>query len=199
MPFETIYNEKDLLSRVAQDDRNAFGQLYSHYYALVQKYISLFEPSRESLGELTQDVFVRIWEKRALLQNVDSFRNYVFLVTRNLVLNYIKALKIRRKLSELGSAGEAEVGEDTETIVQFRQYYQLFLEAVVEMPAGMRNVLKMNVEQGLSLDEIAGKMAISKAGVKKQLLKAKAFVRQYLRDHGELSLLLFVFLSLFEP
>jgi RNA polymerase sigma factor (sigma-70 family) len=198
VPFETIYNEKELLSRVAQDDRGAFGQLYGHYYPLVQKYISLFEPSKESLGELTQDVFVRLWEKRALLRNIDSFRSYLFLVTRNLVLNYIKALKIQRKLSELGPSAEAAMGEDTETIVQYKQYYQVFLEAVVHMPTGMRNVLKMNVERGLSLDEIAGELGISKAGVKRQLLKAKAFVRQYLRDHAEWSVFLFVFLSLFE-
>ena len=198
MPLEALHNEKELLSRVAGGDRQAFTRLYTEYYPLVQQYVALFEPSKDSREELTQDIFVRIWDKRALLADVDSFRNYLFLTTRNFVLNYIKAMKMQRKFSELDASGETEAGEDTEKEFQFKQCYQLFLEALGKMPRGMHNVLKMSVEQGLSLDEIAGALKISKAGVKKQLVKAKAFVREYLREHAELSLLLFIFLSLFK-
>ena len=50
----------------------------------------------------------------------------------------------------------------------------------------------------LTLDEIAVELKITRAGVKKQLYAATAFVRQYLQEHGEITALLFVFLSLFE-
>jgi RNA polymerase sigma factor (sigma-70 family) len=196
--FEAIHNERELLLQVAQGDRHAFTQVYTHYYGQVWKHISLFEPSKNGREELAQDVFVRIWDKRALLAGVDSFKDYLFLVTRNFVLNYIKALKMQRSFSGLEASREEEAGEDTEKHLQFKQYYQLFLEAMREMPKGMGNVLKMSIDQGLTSDEIAAQLRVSRAAVKKQLVKAKAFVRQYLRDHGELSILLVAFLSLFE-
>jgi RNA polymerase sigma-70 factor (ECF subfamily) len=56
----------------------------------------------------------------------------------------------------------------------------------------------MSIDDGKSLDEIAEELNISRAGVKKQLYAATAFVRQYLQEHGEMTVLLFVFLSLFE-
>src|ERR1700754_375057 len=98
---EGIHNEKELLLQIAQGDRNAFKVLYTAYFPHVQQYVSLFESGRESLDELTQDVFVRIWEKRARLAGVESFKGYVFLITRNVVFNFIRALKIRQKVQEL--------------------------------------------------------------------------------------------------
>jgi RNA polymerase sigma factor (sigma-70 family) len=198
VPFDAIYNEKELLLRVAQGDRHAFEILYTYYYGQVWKQVSLFEPSKNGRDELAQGVFVRIWDKRVRLAGVDSFKDYLFLVTRNFVLNYIKALKLQRSFSMLDVSEETAAEDDTEKHLQFKQYYQLFLEAMREMPKGMGHVLKMSIDEGFSTDEIAVQLKVSRAAVKKQLVKAKAFVRKYVRDHGELSVLLIAFLGLFE-
>jgi len=198
VPFEVTHNEKELLRQVAQGDRVAFRVLYKNYFPLVQRYVSLFEPSKASLDELTQDVFVRIWDKRSRLGDVDSFKNYLFMVSRNVVFNFIRALKVRRRVKELDDSLETSGSNDPESEVLFKQYYQIALEAVDKLPPGRRKVLKMSIDDGLSLDEIALELNISRSGVKKQLYAATAFVRQYLQDRGEISLLLFVTLSLFE-
>jgi RNA polymerase sigma-70 factor (ECF subfamily) len=88
--------------------------------------------------------------------------------------------------------------DDLEKEILFRQYYRIAQEAMEKLPPGRRKVLKMSVDDGLSLDEIAEELNISRAGVKKQLYAATAFVRQYLQEHGEMTVVLFLFLSLFE-
>ena len=196
LPLRVIHNEPQLLKQIAGGDRTAFQTLYGAYYESVRKYIVLFEPRQNNLDELTQDVFVRIWEKREKLENVQSFKNYLFLLTRHVVFNYIRALKVHR-LRDLEDGGEP-VGGNLEDELLFRQYYSLAMEAIEKLPEGRRKVLKMTIDQGLSLDEIAAALHITKAGVKKQLYAATAYVRQYLRDNGEISVLLLVFLSLFE-
>lgn len=201
MPFDIIHNEKELLGQIAQGDRDAFSDLYKYYFSYVQRYIALFEPSGDSLDELTQDVFVRIWEKRSKLAGVNSFKNYLFLVTRNVVFNYIRALKVlkvNRQLGVSGSVEEVSAGNDPESELLFKQYYHIALEAMDKLPEGRRKILKMSIDQCLSLDEIATELNISRAGVKKQLYAATAFVRQYLEEHGKMSFLLFVFISLLE-
>ena len=198
MPLENTYNEKDLLARIAGGDRDAFKGLYSTYFSQVERYVILFEPSKRYLDELTQDVFVRIWEKRGRLSDVESFKDYLFLVSRNVVFNYIRSQKVRQKLRDLDDTAETSAESDLEKDYLFKQYYQLAMEAIDQLPAGRQKILKMSVDQGLTLDEIAAELNISRSGVKKQLYTATAFVRQYLRDHGELRVLLFVFISLFE-
>jgi RNA polymerase sigma-70 factor (family 1) len=195
--FEGIHNEKQLLTQVSQGDRQAFQVLYKACYPLIQRYILLFEPSPNILDELTQDVFVRIWEKRHRLEAVESFKGYLFLVTRNVVFNFIRALKVRQKVKELDESS-GPPANDLESELLFKQYYEIALEAMNKLPPGRRKVLKMSIDDGLSLDEIATELKISRSGVKKQLYAATAYVRQYLQEHGEITLALIIFLSLFE-
>lgn len=197
MPFDGIHNEKELLLQVAHGDREAFKILYTACYPQVQRYISLFEPAADTRDELAQDVFVRIWEKRSRLGQVESFKGYLFLITRNVVLNFIRALKVRQKMRELDESTDPGTN-DLEKELLFKQYYTIALQAMEKLPAGRRKVLKMSIDDGLSLDEIATELQITRAGVKKQLYAATAFVRQYLQEHGEITLALCVFLSLFE-
>ncbi len=198
MPFDVIHNENELLQKIAQGDRAAFRVIYTHYFSLVQQYIALFEPSRTNLEELTQDVFVRVWEKRMRLESVESFRGYLFIVTRNLVYNYFRAMKVGYRIINLEDSSEMVATADPENDLLFKQYYRMAQEAIEKLPVGRRKVLKMSIDEGLTLDEIASRLNISRSGVKKQLYAATAFVRQYLQENGEISMLLFVFLSLFE-
>ncbi|HVS96323.1 MAG TPA: sigma-70 family RNA polymerase sigma factor [Puia sp.] len=195
--MDGIHNEKQVLQLVSRGDRPAFQQLYTAYFGHVQRYIFLFEPSGDSLDELTQDVFIRIWEKRSHLATVDSFKDYLFFITRNVVFNYLRSLKIRQKMAVLDGSPGTGVYE-TENQFLFKQYYHIVVEAMDKLPAGRRKILKMSIDDGLSLDEIAAQLNISRAGVKKQLYAATAFVRKYLQEHGEITVLLFVFLSIFE-
>jgi RNA polymerase sigma-70 factor (ECF subfamily) len=82
--------------------------------------------------------------------------------------------------------------------VLYKQYYHIAAEGMDKLTPRRREIMKMRIEQGLSLDEIAMQLSITRAAVKKQLYEATAFVRQYLMDHAEISVLLFVFLSLFD-
>jgi RNA polymerase sigma factor (sigma-70 family) len=197
MEIGGIYNEKELLLQVSQGDREAFRVLYTAFYPHVQRYIGLFEPSGGVLDELAQDVFVRIWDKRVRLAEVETFKGYLFLVTRNVVFNFIRALKVRRKVRELDEAAGVEA-ESMEKELLFKQYYRMVLGAMAKLPPGRRKILKMSIDEGLSLDEIAVRLGITRSGVKKQLYAATAFVRQYLQEHGEITLALLIFLSLIE-
>jgi len=198
--FKNIHNEKELLLKIADGDRDAFKDLYGHYFPIVQGYVMLFEPTKAFLDELTQDIFIKIWDKRDKLAGVESFKSYLFLMTRNTIFNYFRSRKVHQRTRELGESDEAsETGvDDPENRLLYKQLYNIAAEAIEKLPEGRRKILKMSIDRGLSLDEIAAELNISRSGVKKQLYAGTAFVRQYLQDHGEMSLLLFVFLSLFD-
>jgi len=196
--IDIIYNEKDILRRVADADRDAFRQLYGHYFKVVQQYVKLFVPSKDNLEELTQDVFIKMWEKRERLATVDSFKDYLFIVSRNTVFNYFRSLKMQQQTRELEEGMEASPMHQAEHDVLYKQYYHIAAEGMDKLSPRRKEILKMRIERGLSLDEIAGQLSITRAAVKKQLYEAMAFVRQYLLEHAEISILLFVFLSLFE-
>lgn len=196
--MEHFHNEQEILKQVAADSRRAFKELYEHYYSVVQQYVKLFSPDQDKLDELTQDVFVRVWEKREKLVQVDSFRHYLFGITRNQVLNYIRSLRMQQRLRDMQQAPDELLTEDTDHKILYSQYYQMAVAAIDLLPAGRKKVLRMSIEEGLTLDEIAERLNISKSGVKQQLYAGMSFVRQYLLEHAGISSCLFLFLALIE-
>ena len=64
---------------------------------------------------------------------------------------------------------------DLENELLFKQYYAMAMEAMEKLPPGRRKVLKMSIDEGLTLDEIAARLGITRSGVKKQLVCGHGF------------------------
>jgi len=180
------YDEKTLLMQVAAGDRKAFTELYSSYVNNVYRYIFLFTKSKEETEEIMQDVFVKIWEKREKLAEVESFKNYLFRAAKNKLISEVRHLQVRhRVLSEI-KRSRVGVHETTNYEVDYKVYYQVVQKAIEKLPPKRKLIFRLNTENGLSHDEIADQLKVSKSFVKNQLYKAYDFVRQYLSKHGEL-------------
>ena len=188
------YDEKALLAQAATGDRKAFTQLYSAQIDNVYNYIFLFTKSKEETEEILQDVFVRIWEKRENLKKVDSFKNYLYKAAKNKLISQMRHLQIRyRVLSEI-KRNKAAIQPTTNDEVDYKEYYRVVQMAIEKLPPKRKLIFRLNTENGLSHDEIAEQLQISKSVVKNQLYKAYDFVRQYLSKHGEISFPLLILL-----
>ncbi|HVU94343.1 MAG TPA: RNA polymerase sigma-70 factor [Puia sp.] len=194
------YEEKQLLRALTTGDRPAYTALYSRYLDSLFQYIFLFTGEKETAEEITQDVFLKIWEKRATLGELDSFKAYLFRAAKNQLINYINREKIRiRVTGRLGQrADTAPNNQDTAHQVDFRQAQALLREAIRALPPRRKQVFLLSTEENLSLDEIAARMGISKNVVKKQLYDAYGNVRDYLAEHGELSFYLILLMTLLQ-
>ena len=184
------YNEKMLLQLIAAGDRQAFTILYQQHLQNVYKFVYFFTNSTEETNEIIQEVFVKMWEKREKLNNVESFRNYLLTAARNRVRHKIRHLQVHQRVfAELRRTKEY-ASENTANEVAYREYYRVVKEAIDKLPPKRQLIFRMNIENGLSLDDIAEKLGISKSVVKNQLYKGLDFVRKYLAKHGEISYLL---------
>ncbi|MDP4286224.1 MAG: RNA polymerase sigma-70 factor [Bacteroidota bacterium] len=200
MPIAAKYNEKELLAMVATGNRQAFTQLYTTHLNNLYRYIFLFTKSKEETEEILQEIFIKMWENREKLHDVDSVKNYLFRCAKNKLLDKIRHFQIRQRvLSEIKRTKNIS---ETTTMDQcaYREYYQLVQQAVEKLPPKRKLIFRLNIENGLSQDEIAQKLNISKSVVQKQVYSASHFVREYLFKHGEISFPILVavfFLSAF--
>jgi RNA polymerase sigma-70 factor (family 1) len=190
MLLAAINEEKALLVRVADGDRQAFGLLYSNYLSSLYRYIFLFTKSKEETEEILQDIFVRIWEHREKLLEVESFRNYLFRFAKNKLLDKFRHLQIRLAvLAEIRRSRNFS-GSFTSDECDYREYYRIVQQAIEKLPRRRKLIFRLNIENGFSQDEIARELKISKSVVQKQIYRATNFVRNYLFEHGEISFLL---------
>lgn len=187
--------EKALLVSCSKGDRQAYTLLYTRYVSLLCRYLFLFTRSKEDSEEIVQDVFVKIWERKEKLVTVQSFRPYVFKMAKNQLLDLIRRKETETKMLDYLRPVTEESGEYSDAI--YNQYHQIAHEAKSLLPQKRKRIFEMKTEEGLSLDEIAESLSISKTVVKKQLYTATDFVREYLRKHAEMTTELVIFLYVF--
>ncbi|MDP4131060.1 MAG: RNA polymerase sigma-70 factor [Bacteroidota bacterium] len=182
--------EKDWLCQAADGDRHAFTNLYTRYLDSLYQYVFLFTRSAYSTEEIVQDVFVRIWEHRESLREVESFKSYLFRAAKNRVIDYVRSQEVvERALSRLLADKKADP-ETPDEAFDYKVYYHIVQEAIGQLSPRKQEIFRLSTEKGLSHDEIAAELDISKSSVKNQLYKSFEFIREYLNRKGGLSFVL---------
>jgi len=142
--------------------------------------------------EITQDVFLHLWEKRDELKAVKKFGVWLHVIARNMVIS-----STREKLRALAGGYQEFNNEDAamETLlvpdrqVEYKESYQLLLKGIELLPKQRRQVFKMSRLEGLSNIEIAEKLQMHPVTVSQYMAKAIVFLKAYLHDHtGDLIL-----------
>ncbi|MBS1566088.1 MAG: RNA polymerase sigma-70 factor [Bacteroidetes bacterium] len=194
-----VLTEQELLQQAAAGNRNAFAQLYTGWIDPVYNYIFLFTRSSETTEDLVQEIFVKVWEHRERLAALQSFKAYLFRIAKNDLIDYVRHQQVKHKVLQNIERQAAVAHTDTEQQVVYADYYNMAREAIDRLPEKRKLIFRLSTEEGLSYDEIASRLDISKSVVKKQLYAAFDFVRQYLYQQGELSLSVLLVLLLLFP
>ncbi len=126
-----------------------------------------------------------------MLTGIDKIEYYLQRMARNQLMDFIKLQRIQQKHeSRVATMPIAE--KETEDFLQLKEYHQMAKEAISKLPERRRYLLHLSMVDGYSLDEIVAKTTLSKAVVKKQLFKANAFLRAYLKKNGDMIILAFI-------
>ena len=84
-----LYNmkEEELIEQVKKGNNIAFAALYDYYWQRVYNFTKLYVTSSDSISEIVQDVFVKFWESRHLLDSNRKVEGFLFIITRNIIFN----------------------------------------------------------------------------------------------------------------
>ena len=174
----TPYDDKTLLSQVAQSDQPSFTRLVDQYWNDVYSHALAYTKSSPRAQEITQDVFLRIWRTRERLLEVENFRNYLFILSRNHIVS-----AMRKKLEETEAIDPLETAEsdlNPDEQLQYKEIYAAIHETIEKLPPARRAVFKMSRLEGLTYEEIASRMNISRNTVKDHIVQALIFLRSHL-------------------
>lgn len=196
--------EKELLLRVSEGDEAAFTLLFNAFHQRLGAYVFRLTESPTLTQEIVQDVFVRIWLKRAFMSGVGNFNAYLFTAARNHTFNCLKKIArqrsgqarledslqaISRQTVPDGAPGEADPAEG---------YRDLLDRAIERLPGQQQKVYVLHRRQGLSHAEIAHRLNLSVETVKKHMSLALKSIRNdlFLSDRQADMLILILTTSL---
>jgi RNA polymerase sigma factor (sigma-70 family) len=88
--------EHSLLVLIAEGNEKAFRMLFKNHRAKLFNYIFKLTKSRVAAEEIVMDVFLKLWEGRSLLSELDNFNAFLFAIARNKAYDFLrKAYKDR--------------------------------------------------------------------------------------------------------
>ncbi|WP_018625884.1 RNA polymerase sigma factor [Niabella aurantiaca] len=171
-------DEVILLRRLSENDEQAFVALYKKYQPKLSRFLYPFA-NADDAPEIVQDIFLKIWEKRASLICIRSFEQYLYRMAKNRLLDLQKSNKARQQ-RETGTPYNNRVQEDGFQQTEYKEVYTNALKAISELSERQQRIYQLRIFEDKTLDEISEQLAISKAVTIKQLYLATRFVRQKL-------------------
>ena len=176
-----------LMQRIVARDQEAFAILFARYQVQVTENLRWVTRDPVAADDLTQEVFLRVWNRADQWSGQGSFRGWLFRIARNLSLNQLRSQSRRREQPlEMPSLYDEEDEEqpvpgwmiDRAALgpdVQLERAEQRrILQALIDaLPEEKREVFQMVYEDEVALREVAERLAIPEGTVKSRLFHAR--------------------------
>ena len=180
-PFSLTPTGESDVALAAAGDRRSFERLYRGNVSRVYSLCARMVNDRARAEELTQDVFVRAWDKLHLFRGESSFSTWLHRMAVNLVLNARKSEgRLRSKFEE----SDDELGLDalpSHSSSMIGAGEMLDIEAAIaKLPPGARKVFVLHDVEGFKHEEIAEQLGVTTGATKAQLHRARLLLRQSL-------------------
>ena len=169
---------------IREGNRKAFEKLFKEYAPKIYHFSLSYVHNNTDSEELVQDVFLKIWEKRQLLEKGGNLNAFIYKVAINTIYDFI-----RRKNVEHAFKDFVEARSETSTNNTWHEV--IFNEMIERFPEQRKKIFKMNKLEGLTNDEIAKKMGLSKRTVENQLYRAVVFLKEHLKNESITAILFF--------
>lgn len=174
-------NDQALYIRLKEGDEHAFKALFQKYYSAMCQFAYQFLKDSDMAEETVQELFVRLWEKRATLNIELSVNHYLFRSVRNQCLNQLQHQKIKQQYASR-MLENAEQETDWQPFYLEMDLMERIEKSIDSMPPKRQEIFRLSREQGLKYKEIADKLNISIKTVEAQMGLALKYLRDDLKD-----------------
>jgi RNA polymerase sigma-70 factor (ECF subfamily) len=172
--------EKELLLLVSMGDEQAFSRLYHQTNAVIYKAAITYVKDPQIAREIIQVVYIKIWDRRDRLIQVQYPDDYFYILVRNTIFDHFRKIAVEhRRLASIRQQSP-EYQDQVMASLQEREGRRLLRQIVDHLPSRQRQVYLLASEEEMSYDEIAANMRISRLTVKRHLELARQFVRKHL-------------------
>ena len=166
----------DYVARAAAGDVSAFEHLYVTHLPRVHSLVRRMAGGRDT-DELTQDVFVRVWQKLGSFRGDSAFTTWLHRLTVNVVIERFRTEATRRQRLRDGE----DIFETLPAPVRSGDLSMDFETAMMKLPDGAREIFVLHDVEGYKHHEIATLLEISAGTSKAQLHRARMMLRKHLR------------------
>lgn len=189
------YDEKSCLIQLKAGSQAAFAQIFHQYKNPVYQATLKIVPYEEIAEDILQTTFIRLWEKKSLIDPEQPFKAYLYRIASNLVADYFRRAAADKRLQARLMIAATELYDHIEETIGRKESEAVLKEAISRLPPKRREVYTLIKVDGLSYEEVSRQLGISVTTINDHMVRASKFVREYFIQSYHTSLLL-VFITL---
>lgn len=162
--------DKLLLRQIKGNSIVAFDSLYDKYWGQVYQAAYKRLQDADYAKDITQDIFLHIWQKRAEIE-IDNFAPYLFTAVRNNVFRWMEKQQKVTPISDVMAELE-EANEQADAEILRKEFFIKYETLVSTLTRSQQQIFRMRFHDDLSTREISEKLNISRKTVQNQLAKS---------------------------
>jgi RNA polymerase sigma-70 factor (family 1) len=176
-----LLNDEMLLKLLKASDEEAYREIYLRHWKPLFLTACKKVHSKEIAEELLQNIFLSLWEKRAVL-NIEQLGAYLATSVKYQVLNYVKSCIIKERYLHLSKKHPELSQEDGDTTLIMHELSAAINHAIDQLPEKTREIFKLSRFENRSIKEIAQSLSISEKVVEYHITKSLKLLRVELKD-----------------
>ena len=177
---------RDLLHKIqTEDSEKAFRQLFDLQYDRLFRLSFYYLQNDDWAKEVAMDVLTDLWNNRHTMILPDDFARYTMVMVRNASINLWKKEQRHEHDDEAAADLTGKSARSVETQVEDEELFQVYENALEQLPPRCREVWQLVKEEGLSYAEVAQQMEISTKTVDAQMQKAVTYLRKQVGGYLE--------------
>ena len=149
-------------------DQQAFNIVFACYYRSLCYFANKLVPVKSIAEDITQESFVRLWEKHDAFSCQHAIKTFLYIVTRNACLNVLKQWSRDRKIEDMWRSTYDDTEESLLTNLTRSEELKGLFNAIKELPAECRKVIELCFIEGFENKVIAQRLRLSVHTIKNQ-------------------------------
>lgn len=180
-----------LLKWAQRGDPEAFERLMAPLEARIWRICWHYTGDREAASDCGQEAMVRIWRGLGNYRGECAFETWVYRIAANCSMDWLRKKKRDRSesIEPMREAGfdPADPRPGTEEQALRKDEHRRLRESIARLPEDQREALVLTQLEGVSYEAAAEQLGVSEGTVKSRVNRAKARLKEWLAEDGELS------------
>jgi len=166
--------------KLKDGDEKAFDYFYNIYSLPIYRKLLKMTKVEFVAEEILQTVFIKVWDKRGLIDPEKGLKAYLYQIAQNLVYDFYRNMAREEKLQAEVKYITSELAAGAEETILFKETSELLELAIEQLPEQQKMVFRLCKQEGKSYGEVSELLGISTSTINGHIVKATKNVKLFM-------------------